>query len=101
MSTRPADEHGDYVFHRSGTSRAYGVELYVSPQLGVMGLVGLSPGAVAVWAEFVPRVIRRAVEKAVAAAVAGVKRMVQAQDIEETLGLRAKTSVASTPSRLH
>ena len=33
MSSRPADEHGDYVFHRSGTSKAYGVELYVSPRL--------------------------------------------------------------------
>ena len=33
MSTRPSNEHGDYVFHRSGTSKAYGVELYVSPQL--------------------------------------------------------------------
>jgi len=42
-----------------------------------------------------------AVEKAVAAAVAGGRRMVQAEDIEETLGLRAKTSVASTLSRLH
>lgn len=70
-------------------------------RLGVIGLVGLSPGAVAVLAEFAPRVIRRAVEKAVAAAVAGGKRMVRAEDIEETLGLRAKTNTASFPSRLH
>ena len=70
-------------------------------RLGVIGLIGVSPGAVAVLAEFAPRVIRRAVEKAVAAAVAGGKRMVQAEDIEETLGLRAKTNTASTQSRLH
>ena len=70
-------------------------------RLGVVGRVGVSPGAVAVLAQFAPRVIRRAVEKAVAAAVADGKRMVQAEDIEETLGLRAKEITASTPLRLH
>ena len=70
-------------------------------RLGVTGDVGVSPGAVAVLAEFAPRVIRRAVEKAVAAAVAGGKRMVRAEDIEEVLGLRAVPNAASTPSRLH
>ena len=70
-------------------------------RLGVIGLVGVSPGAVAVLAQFSPRVIRRAVEKAAAAAVASGKRMVRAEDIEETLGLRAKTKAGSTPSRLH
>lgn len=70
-------------------------------RLGVAGLVGVSPGAVAVLAEFAPRVIRRAVEKAVAAAVAGGKRMVRAEDIEETLGLKPKTTAVSTFPRHH
>lgn len=70
-------------------------------RLGVIGLVGVTPGAVAVLAEFSPRVIRRAVEKAVAAAVAGGRRTVQAEDIEETLGLVDKARVASSSSWLH
>ena len=70
-------------------------------RLGVMGLVDLSPGAVAVLAEYAPRAIRRAVEKTVAAAVAKGRRMVQAEDIEETLGLVARTNTAPAPSRLH
>ena len=73
----------------------------VLSRLGVLCQVGVSPGAVAVLAQFAPRVIRRAVEKAVAAAVIDGKRMVQAEDIEETLGLRAKEITASTPLRLH
>ena len=70
-------------------------------RLGVLGRVGVSPGAVAVLAEFAPRVIRRAVEKAVAAAVAGGRRVVRAEDIEETLGLKPKTTAVSTFPRHH
>ena len=70
-------------------------------RLGTLAMVEVSPGAVAVLAEFAPRVIRRAVEKAVAAAVAGGKRMVRAEDIEEAVGLRPNPTTASSPSRLH
>ena len=62
----------------------------------MFGGVGVSPGAVAVLAEFTPRVNRRAVEKAAAAALAGGEGTIQAEDIEATLGLRAKTSAVST-----
>jgi ATP-dependent Lon protease len=70
-------------------------------RLGAIGQVAVSPGAVVVLADFTPRVMSRAVEKAVAAAVMGGQRIVRAEDIEQALGLSQKTSPAPATSKLH
>jgi ATP-dependent Lon protease len=56
-------------------------------RLGVRGVVRVSSGSFALLAEYTPRVIKRAVERAVGAAVATGRDRLSADDFEVALGL--------------
>jgi ATP-dependent Lon protease len=66
-------------------------------RLGVQGAVRVSPGCVALLEQYTPRVIGRAVERAVGAAVAGGRNRVGIEDMEAALGL----SPWQQPVRMH
>lgn len=63
-------------------------------RLGAGALIRVSPGCVALLAEYSPRIIKRAVERAVAAAAAGARHQVTIDDIEVALGLADRQQTA-------
>jgi hypothetical protein len=72
-------------------------------RIGVLHFIGVSRGAVRVLSDYSPRVIRRAVEKAVGAAVVAGIRMVSDVEIEKVLGIAAQPAATgrAVPAAMH